>query len=115
MFYALCHAVDSFVGMGKNAPKKSPAGVAGQCFAARLCRPLRFGRYAPSSLRPAQPRKTNRKRIYRTDVALTEQPVGDNKKAFAYANGKHLDLFRYLAGEAEIVIFGSHQIIKGKQ
>ena len=28
MFYALCHAVDSFVEMGKNAPKKSPAGFA---------------------------------------------------------------------------------------
>ncbi|MGB4912527.1 MAG: hypothetical protein WBO95_10440, partial [Candidatus Dechloromonas phosphoritropha] len=67
-----CHAVDSFVGMGKNAPKKSPAGVACQCFAAWLCRPPRFGRYAPSSLRPAQPRKTNRQRIYRTDVALTK-------------------------------------------
>jgi hypothetical protein len=71
MFYALCHAVDSFLGRDKNAPKKSPAGMACRCFAARLCRPPRFGRYAPSSLRPAQPRKTNSHRIYRTDVALT--------------------------------------------
>jgi hypothetical protein len=71
MFYALCHAVDSFLGKDKNAPKKSPAGMACRCFAARLCRPPRFGRYAPSSLRPAQPRKTNSHRIYRTDVALT--------------------------------------------
>jgi TPR repeat protein len=41
-------------------------------FAARLCRPPRFGRYAPSSLRPAQPRKTNGQGIYRKDVALTD-------------------------------------------
>ncbi len=54
-------------------------------------------------------------RCHCLDGHYSEQPVGDNKKAFAYANGKHLDLFRYLAGEAEIVIFGSHQIIKGKQ
>jgi hypothetical protein len=26
MFYALCHVVDSFVDVGKNTPKKSPAG-----------------------------------------------------------------------------------------
>jgi hypothetical protein len=26
MFYALCHVVDSFVNVGKNTPKKSPAG-----------------------------------------------------------------------------------------
>jgi len=60
--------------MGKNAPKKSPAGMTCRCFAARLCRPPLFGRYAPSSLRPAQPRKTNRQRIYRRDVALTIPP-----------------------------------------
>ena len=73
MLYAMRHdAVDSFVGMGKNAPTKSPAGAACQDFAARLCRPPLFGRYAPSSLRPIQPRKTSRLRIYRTDVALTE-------------------------------------------
>ncbi|OIP08095.1 MAG: hypothetical protein AUK49_12455 [Betaproteobacteria bacterium CG2_30_68_42] len=72
MLYAMRHdAVDSFVGMGKNAPTKSPAGAACQGFAARLCRPPLFGRYAPSSLRPTQPRKTSRLRIYRTDVALT--------------------------------------------
>jgi hypothetical protein len=52
MFDALCHAVDSFEGMGKNAPKKSPAGTACRSFAARPCRPPLFGRYAPSSLRP---------------------------------------------------------------
>jgi len=39
------------------------------------CRPPLFGRYAPSSLRPAQPRKTSRLRIYRTDVALTPPPA----------------------------------------
>jgi hypothetical protein len=71
MFYALCHAVDSFLGKGKNAPKKSPAGMACRCFAARLCRPPRLGRYTPSALQPAQPRKTNSQRIYRRDVALT--------------------------------------------
>jgi hypothetical protein len=80
MFYALCHAVDSFLGKDKNAPKKSPAGMACRCFAARLCRPPRFGRYAPSSLRPAQPRKTNSHRIYRTDVALTQEVFKGNKK-----------------------------------
>ena len=40
-------------------------------FAAMLCRPPLFGRYAPSSLRPTQHRKTSRLRIYRTNVALT--------------------------------------------
>jgi len=53
MFYALCHTVDSFVGMGKNASKSSSAGVPCRGCAAPLCRPLLFGRYAPSSLRPA--------------------------------------------------------------
>ena len=34
MCYALRHAVDSFVGMGKDAPKKSPAGFACRFFTA---------------------------------------------------------------------------------
>jgi hypothetical protein len=46
MFYTLCHVVDSFVGRGKNAPMKSPAGMACPCFDARLCRPLRFGQHS---------------------------------------------------------------------
>jgi hypothetical protein len=83
MLYALRHAFDSFVEMGKNAPKKSPAGAACRSFAARLCRPSLFGRYAPSSLRPAQPRKTSRLRIYRTNVALTS---GGSR----YKNGRNI-------------------------
>ena len=71
MFYALCRGIDSFVGLGKNAPKKSPAKMACRGRAAMLCRPSLFGRYAPSSLRPAKHRKTSRLRIYRRDVALT--------------------------------------------
>jgi len=71
MFYALCHGVDSFVGLGKNAPKKSPAETACRGRAAMLCRPPLFGRYAPSSLRPTKHRKTSRIQIYRRDVALT--------------------------------------------
>jgi hypothetical protein len=69
-FYALCHGVDSFVDLGKNAPKKSPAETACRGCAAVFCRPPRFGRYAPSSLRPAKHRKTSRPRIYRSNVAL---------------------------------------------
>ncbi|AMM18459.1 hypothetical protein AX768_29790 (plasmid) [Burkholderia sp. PAMC 28687] len=59
MFYALRHAVDSFVNVGKNAPKESPANMTCEGFAARLCRPPLFGRYAPSSRRPSQPRNTS--------------------------------------------------------
>jgi hypothetical protein len=71
MFYALCHGVDSFVVWGKNAPKKSPAETACRGRAAMFCRPPLFGRYAPSSLRPAKHRKTSRLQNYRNDVALT--------------------------------------------
>lgn len=68
---ALCHRVDSFVSMGKNAAKKSHAGTACRSHAAVLCRPPPFGCYAPPSLRPANHRKTSRPRIYRREVALT--------------------------------------------
>ncbi|MGL4264127.1 MAG: hypothetical protein ACRCTX_21120, partial [Afipia sp.] len=53
MLYTVCHAVDSFVGMGNNAPKKSPAGFACRCFAARLCRPPRFGQLSRAT--PVEP------------------------------------------------------------
>ena len=43
-----------------------------------------------SATRPAQPRKTNRQRIYRTDVALT----GKNNKQSSY----QLPLIRDIAG-----------------
>jgi len=78
MFYALCHGVDSFVGLGKNAPKKSPAETACRGRAAMLCRPPLFGRYAPSSLRPTKHRKTSRIQIYRRDVALTIRSLIDD-------------------------------------
>jgi hypothetical protein len=58
------------VDLGKNAPRKSPAETACRGCAAVFCRPPRFGRYAPSSLRPAKHRKTSRPRIYRSNVAL---------------------------------------------
>jgi hypothetical protein len=51
MFYALCHVVDSFVDLGKNTPKKSPAAEV------RRVAPLR---------------KTSRQGIYRNDVARTQ-------------------------------------------
>ena len=65
------HALDSFEGVGKNAPKKPPAGSPGQIRGAVHCRPPLFGRYAPSSLRPAMHRKARWLQIYRRDVALT--------------------------------------------
>jgi hypothetical protein len=52
MFYALCHVVDSFVDLGKNTPKKSPAAEV------RRVAPLR---------------KTSRQGIYRNDVARTKR------------------------------------------
>ncbi len=70
MFYALCHAADSSVGLSKNSPKKSPAGTACRGRTAMLGRPPRFARYAPSSLRPTRHRKTSRLRIYRSNVAI---------------------------------------------
>jgi hypothetical protein len=66
VFYALCHAVDSFVVWGKNAQKKSLADGACRGRAAMLCRPALFGRYAPSSLRAAKHRKP-------TDHEFTEE------------------------------------------
>lgn len=52
---------------------------------------------------------------YCLDGHYSERLIGHNKLVFAYANGKHLDLFRYLAGRGEIVIFRFHQGIEGTQ
>jgi hypothetical protein len=52
---------------------------------------------------------------YCLDGHYSERPAGDNKKTVAFANGKHLDLFRLLGQGGEIVIFRSHQVIEGKQ
>ena len=75
MFYSLGHGVDSFVGRGNNAPRKSPARLACRAPAAMLCRPPLFGRYAPSSLRPAKHCKTTGSRTYRRDIPLTKEMV----------------------------------------
>jgi len=71
MRYTLCHVADSFAGMDKNSPKKSPAGTACRGRAAMRGRPPLFRRSAPSALRPAPHRKTSRLQIYRTNVAQT--------------------------------------------
>jgi hypothetical protein len=78
VFYALGHRVDSFVG-DQNGPKKSPLDIPRWAVAAAgLSYALRA--QAPSSLRTAQRRSTNRATIYRRDVAPTIRVEGIPKE-----------------------------------
>jgi hypothetical protein len=79
MFYALCHAVDSFLGKGKNAPEEIACGYGLSMFR-RAAVPSSAPRALhASALQPAQPRKTNSQRIYRRDVALTSVAFNEPK------------------------------------
>lgn len=64
------HFVDSFAGLGKNAPKESLGIQAGWLRAALPSRPPLFWRYAPSSLRATRQRLSSSEGIYRKHVAL---------------------------------------------
>ncbi|AMM18734.1 hypothetical protein AX768_31350 (plasmid) [Burkholderia sp. PAMC 28687] len=73
MFYALRHAVDSFVRVSKNAPKKSPANMTLRAFcrAAMSSSALRALRALITAAVTAT--QHQQLRIYRNDVALTQQ------------------------------------------